>query len=112
MTRKLFALILMLSLAAFAAQTPAPAAPSGNPAACACCQDKAPGHSCSECCNQGGPCDKAGCCKDAKACQRVRASNGPCCGKDGCCHDKKQAAHAGPCCGASCPRHSQPHAGQ
>jgi len=102
----------MLSLVAFAAQTPAPTAPSGNAAACACCQDKAAGHNCSDCCKEGGACDKAGCCENAKECKRARTSHSLCCGEGGCCHDKKQTAKAGPCCGASCPRHSETHTGQ
>ena len=112
MKRHLLAIILILSLAAFAAQNTTTPAPGDKAAPCACCADKAAGHTCSDCCKEGGACDKAGCCKDAKSCKKAKDSKAPCCGKGGCCHDKSDTAKAGSCCGSSCPRHADTHQGQ
>jgi len=113
MRTKVMLLILALSLNLWAAQAaPQNPAPNDKTAPCACCKDKAAGHTCADCCKDGGACDKAGCCKDAKVCKKVKDAKAPCCGKGGCCHDQTDSAKAGACCGNSCPRHGSDHAGQ
>jgi hypothetical protein len=134
---RLFALVLALSLVAWAqGNTPAPAAPNSTPApeTKSCCHHMSDMKDAKGCCHQakGDGKDAMACCgkdkcemkdgksccdaKDMKACMEQCKKNGSCadgkCGKDGkgCCgsaNDKTAAS----CCGDKCERHQHASAG-
>lgn len=118
---KVFALIitLVLSLAAWAQESPA--APNSTPKTetKSCCHHAAGAKSCGHVSADGK--DAAGCCgemkdgksccagKDMKACMKQCKKEGGC--KDGKCCGKADAKTAMNCCGNKCERHTQATAG-
>ena len=126
---RLFAMVLALSMVAWAQENPAPSTPNATPApeTKSCCHHAAgakDGKSCGHHVSADAK-DAAGCCgkdkcemKDGKSC---------CCGKDmkacmkqgqknGCCKDGKCGVAAGEksamnCCGNACERHQHAASG-
>ena len=118
---KLFAMVLALSLVAWAQENPAPSTPNATPApeAKSCCHHAAGSADARNCCHHAtaDAKDAPGCCgkemkegksccdgKDMKACMEQCKKNGSC--KDGCCGEVG-AKSAKNCCGNACERHKK-----
>ncbi len=120
---KLFAMILALSLAAWAQESPSTSTPNSTPApeTKSCCHHTKAGDA-KECCHHAAADakDGAGCCgkgkcgmkdgksccsgKEAKACMKECKKNGGC--EEGKCCGAAGDKSAKSCCGTKCERHA------
>ena len=126
---KLFAMVLALSMVAWAQENPAASTPNATPApeTKGCCHHAEGAKDAKSCCHHAtaDAKDAAGCCgkdkcemkdgksccggKDMKACMKQ-------CKKNGCCKDGKCGGEAGEksamnCCGNACERHQHAASG-